>query len=286
MKRVLRAGGCLLALALAACAENGTPSSQPTTLPVAMGAGTEEVRALGLKSFEGQEDPTMKYVVAEGKCEHDDFVNITDEGGGVVKMLVRYRGDWWDGDQGTNRRDRQRAEIKGLGPHQKNGETFEYAMTWRTDPDFTDPANETTIVYTDPIQKRRRHFCHTFQLKATDGSDGPPMITMTVEEGNKTASVDYWSGDAKQPTIVRSFAWQPGEWHRVAIQVKTSLDKDGAVLVSVDGDAFQGVTGVAVYRPRSTNYRPKWGLYRAAGPDAKMHDDWVEHKDVVVTKLQ
>jgi hypothetical protein len=271
----------VLSVMLSGCSVSETPPSAPLV--------SQEHRAIGLKSFEGREDPTMRYVVAKGDCEHDDFVNITDEGEGVVKMFLRYRGEgadaWWDGDQGTDRKDRQRAEIKGLGPHQRNGETFEYAMTWRTDAEFTDPANETTVVYTDPIQKRRRHFCHVFQLKATDGSAGPPMITMTVEEGNKTASVDYWSGMAEQPTVVRVFDWKPGEWHRVAIRVKTSLQHDGEVKVSVDGDAFQGVSNVDVYRPLSTNYRPKWGLYRAAGPGAKMHDDWVEHKDVVVRRL-
>ena len=247
-----------------------------------------EHRATGLKSFEGMEDPTMKYVVAKDACVPDDFVNITDEGDGTVKMLLRYHGDeeggWWDGDQGTNRKDRQRAEIKGLGPHQRNGETFEYAMTWRTDAEFSDPAGYTTTQYDDETQKRRRHFCHVFQLKATDGDDGAPMITMSVEEGNSTASVDYWVGNAANPTVVRTFAWHPGEWHRVAIRVKTSLYKDGFVLVSVDGDAYSGVKGVDVYRPLSTNYRPKWGLYRATGVGAKMHDDWVEEKDVVVKR--
>lgn len=288
MKRWDAFGGAVLAIAamgLPGCAELGATQGGDAggvRLPV-------EHRATSLKSFEGMEDPTRKYLVAKGMCVPDDFVNITDEGEGVVKMLVRYRpeeeGGWWDGDQSTDRKDRQRAEIKGLGPHQRNGETFEYAMTWRTDEHFSDPAGYTTTRYEDETQKRRRHFCHTFQLKATDGSDGPPMITMSVEEGNSTASVDYWVGTAANPTVVRTFAWHPGEWHRVAIRVKTSLYKDGFVLVSVDGDEFSGVKGVDVYRPLSTNYRPKWGLYRATGAGAKMHDDWVEHKDVVVRRL-
>ena len=75
--------------------------------------------SIGLKSFEGIEEPVVRYVVAEGRAEGDSFVNITDQGNGVVRMYLRYRVDWWDGDQGTSRRDRQRADIKGLGPHQE-----------------------------------------------------------------------------------------------------------------------------------------------------------------------
>ncbi len=83
--------------------------------------------AIGLKSFEGIEEPTKKFVVAKGKVESDDFVNITDMPEGVVRMTLRYRSDWWDGDQstGTERSAAQDDEV-GLGPHQKTGETFEY----------------------------------------------------------------------------------------------------------------------------------------------------------------
>jgi hypothetical protein len=199
-------------------------------------------------------------------------------------MLVRYRGDWWDGDQSTDRRDRQRAEVKGLGPHQHDGETFEYSTTWRTNDDFTDAAKLTTVAYDDPIQKRRRHFVHVFQLKATDGSAGPPLVTVSVEEGNRTATVDYWPGTSQQPIVVRTFDWRPGQWMRVAMRIKIS-PTDGQVQASIDGDAFSGASGVPVFRTNSTDYRPKWGLYRAAGPGSGAHDDWVEHRDVLVRRM-
>src|SRR5690242_14130225 len=81
--------------------------------------------ATKVKDFEGAEDPKMKYLVKEDKCVPDDFDNITDVGDDTVRMTLRYRkGDWWDGDQKTERKDRQRAEVKGIGPHQKDGQTF------------------------------------------------------------------------------------------------------------------------------------------------------------------
>src|SRR5437016_4674991 len=46
-------------------------------------------RSIGLKSFEGAEEPLMKFVVADGKAVRDSFVNISDMGGGVVRMFLR-----------------------------------------------------------------------------------------------------------------------------------------------------------------------------------------------------
>jgi hypothetical protein len=107
---------------------------------------------------------------------------------------------------------------------------------------------------------------------------------VSVEEGNRTATVDYWPGTAQQPAVVRAFDWRPGEWVRVAMRITTSKTS-GQMLASVNGDAFSGVRNVPVFRTDSTDYRPKWGLYRAAGSGSDAHDDWVEHRDVTVRRL-
>ncbi len=233
------------------------------------------LHSLGLKSFEGVEEPTMKWVVAadgSGHAEHDDFINITDEGNGVVKMFLRYRGNegpgqagWWDGDQGTSRKDRQRAEIKGLGPHQKTGETFEYGTTFRTDPDF----------------KGYGRFCHIMQVKATDGDKGAPLVTLSIT-GNGEGALQCYSGKDGFKKVA-GFKWTPGEWMTIRFRLTTSNESSGALLLSVNGGAFTGVTGVAMYRPEATEYRPKWGLYR--GVVKGMRDDWVEHKEGYARKV-
>jgi hypothetical protein len=88
--------------------------------------------ATNLAGFEGIEEPVVKYIVAEKKFVPDDFTNITDAGSNTVRMTLRFHADdWWDGDRDRHDTSRQRAEVKGIGPHQKNGETFEYATTWR-----------------------------------------------------------------------------------------------------------------------------------------------------------
>jgi hypothetical protein len=54
---------------------------------------------------------------------------------------------------------------------------------------------------------------------------------------------------------------------------------------SVNGDKLQGATRVAVFHPESTEYRPKWGLYRRASAGSALGDDYIEHKDVTARKL-
>jgi polysaccharide lyase-like protein len=233
-------------------------------LAVAVQAGT----ATKLKDFEGIEEPVVKYTVATDKFEHDDFVNITDVGDNTVRMTLRYSPEWWDGDRGNSDKSRQRAEVKGIGPHQKNGDTFEYATTWRTNPEF----------------HGSNKFCHVFQLKATNGDDGAPLVVLSVLKGTKAVAVRYWSGNEKEFTVVREFGWKPGEWQTVRIRIKTSTAKDGSVMVSVNGDEFQGATGVAIYRPDATDYRPKWGLYRGTTPELPKGVSWVEHREASATK--
>ena len=224
--------------------------------------------ATGVKSFEGVEDPSVRYIVATGKFEKDDFVNIKDVGDNTVRMTLRFRkGEWWDGDQGTDRTDRQRAEVKGLGPHQKDGETFEYGTTFRTNASF----------------QATKRFCHIFQLKATDGDKAAPLVTLTLRE-NGAGSVGYSSGKTGGFGIARKFTWKPSEWQTVKIRIKVSTEKEGELSASIDGDEFQGVKGITMFRPQATDYRPKWGLYRGVDKDMNLGDDFIEHKNASARK--
>lgn len=226
-----------------------------------------------LADFEGVEEPELRYLVATGKFVADDYVNIRDVAPGTVRMTLRYHGgEWWDSDRDKTDTSRQRAEVKGIGGvHQRNGETFEYATTWRTNPEFR------------PAQR----FCHVFQLKALDGDNGAPLVVLSIMGETGKAEVRYWSGDAKGFAKVREVAWKPDTWQTIRFRIRISPGNDGEVLASVNGDAFQGVTGVPVYRPEATSYRPKWGLYRGIdkAKPMPMGDDWVEHKDAAASRL-
>lgn len=221
--------------------------------------------ATGLSSFDAIEEPLVRYYPGQKKFVPDDFVNITDLGGGTFRMFDRFNAEWWDGDRDTKNNDRQRAEVKGLGPHQFNGDTFEYATTWRLSPDFRGTAG----------------FCHIFQLKAVNGDDGAPLITMSIH--GDTATVE--ANPAGPKIIAREFHFKPGVWLSVRIRVKTTPQRDGELLVSVNGDEFKGVRNVEISRPQANEYRPKWGLYRKATVQAPMGDDYVEHREIHAQNL-
>lgn len=226
--------------------------------------------AARLSDFTSIEEPTVRYLSEGDKFEQDEFQNITDQADGIVRMTLRYRSDAWDGDRNLPIKDRQRAEVKGLGNIQKRGETFEYGTTWRTN---------ATLQGTD-------RFCHVFQLKATDGDKAPPLIVLSILGESGMAAVRYCSGKNQGFQIVRKFPWKPATWQTVKIRVKPSEEGAGEVLVSVDGDAFAGVTGIPLFRPKATKYRPKWGFYRGVRPGMQIGDDYVEHRNASVMRVE
>ena len=230
-----------------------------------------QVTATNKSSFEGIEEPTVRYLPGSDSFVSDSYINITDQGSNIIRFLLRYRpGQWWDGDRNTTNEDRQRAEVKGLGAHQKVSQTFEYTTTWRSDANF----------------KTTNHFCHIFQLKATDGDDGAPLVVLSILNGT-TAAVRYCSGTQSGFTVVRSFPWTKNAWQTVRVRIKTSssTSSTGSIQVSVNGGSFQGVSGIKLYRSGSTDYRPKWGLYRGVDASSQLSDNWIEHKNVTAKKL-
>ena len=104
---------------------------------------------------------------------------------------------------------------------------------------------------------------------------GAPLVTLSLTR-NDQGALQYYSGNDGFKKAAE-FSWKPGEWETIRLRLKTSTAKDGELLLSVNGGAFKGVSGVEMYRPQATDYRPKWGLYR--GVVTGMHDDWVEHKE-------
>ena len=228
-----KAGILMLAGAVLAAATNAEPACAAV--------------ATSLSSFEGREEPAVLYHPSTGTFTDDNYVNITDQGDGIIRYTLRYQPnlDWWDGDRTTTNDDRQRAEVKGLGTHQKTDQTFRYSFDWRTDPNYIGTGS----------------FCHIFQLKATDGDNGAPLVTLSLGSGGN-GTLRIWSGDAGNSSTSRSFKWSPNTWTHADLLITTSLGNTGSVLASINGDAYTGVFGVPVYRPDATDYRPKWGLYR------------------------
>ena len=209
------------------------------------------------QSFEGEEEPTVIYDVQSG-FRNDSYDNI--QRGSTCKFVLRFRkGDWWDGDRNTTNTDRQRAEVKGLGAHQKTNETFEYSSDWKSN------------------RGGSGGFWHVFQLKATNGDSGAPLITNSIPSGTG-ASVRIWSGSASGSSSIRDYSFSTGSFMNTRIRVKVATSNTGEVRVSLNGGSMSGKTGISCYRPSASDYRPKWGSYRGVSSSSPYGDDTVEQK--------
>jgi Polysaccharide lyase len=228
------------------------------------------VSATSLSSFEGIEEPTVIYHPSTATFTADSYANIVDEGAGMFRYTLRYQPnlDYWDGDRATTNTDRQRAEVKGLGPHQETNQTFEYSFDWRTDSNFIGTTS----------------FCHIFQLKATNGDDSPPLVTLSLSTNN-TGRLQLWSGTAANSTVARTFSYADNVWEHADIIIHAATDNTGFVEASLNGDPFKGLFNLPVYRPDATDYRPKWGFYRGINSNLFVGTNYVEDRNVTAQAL-
>jgi hypothetical protein len=222
------------------------------------------VASTSVLAFEGEEEPTVVYHVSSNSFSSDSFDNI--QSGTSYKFVLRFRANnWWDGDRNTSNNDRQRAEVKGLGAHQKTNETFEYKSDWKTS------------------RAGSGGFWHVFQLKATDGDNGAPLVTNSIKSGS-TANVQIWSGSASGSSVIRSYGFSVGSFTTTNIRIKVATGSTGEVRAAINGGSMSGKTGIACYRPSATDYRPKWGSYRGVSASSPYGDDTVEQKNFSASK--
>ncbi len=203
---------------------------------------------------------------------NDTYKNITDQGSGRIRTLLRYhKGSWCDGDRDTTSTTMQRAEIKVLGARQLRGETYTYSSQWRTNSGYQFSTTSTCVVQ---------------QVKATDG-DNNQALSGTFLSSQTAGRTAHGAGSGM--TTIRSFTWAAGSWVTVSNKIKISSAAgrtDGAFQTSINGSSFTGLTNVKMERPSSTTYQPKWGLYRSQGNlnIDRGTDEYVEHQACTSTK--
>lgn len=222
--------------------------------------------ATSLSSFDGVEEPSVIYHPSSGTFTNDSFTNITTVASGDFKFYLRYSSSSWDGDRATTNNDRQRAEVRALGTHQASGETYEYQSTWRCD--------------TTAFGGR---FYHITQVKAADGDNAAPLVTITLT-GPTTAQLAKCSGSDAGLSAVRQFNWSANTWTTTKIRVKTTTGSTGLLKLSLNGDTLQGLSNVSMYRPSATAYWPKWGHYRGVDTSQPFGNNYVEHKSISANK--
>jgi hypothetical protein len=222
------------------------------------------VTATSMGSFEGEEEPTQIYRPSSNSFVNDSYDNMTSPSSGTFRFVLRFRSSQWDGDRATGNTDRQRAEVKGLGAHQKTDDTFEYGHTWKTN------------------RGGSGSFWHVFQLKATNGDNGAPLVVDSLT-GGSNAAVRYCSGSTSGFTVARSYGISIGSFTTTLIRVKTATS-GGSLQAAINGGSMSGKTNVGMYRPGANDYRPKWGSYRGVSTSSPYGDDTVEQKGVTSNK--
>ena len=185
-----------------------------------------------------------------------------------------------DDDRCTNE-DRTRMEIKGgdgspADMQHTQGQTAYYRWKFKLDAGF--------------IPSSR--FTHIFQIKAINGDDGAPLITITPRAGNpQKIQIIHSSGEGSGSLgTVKEADLAPfkGNWVEAYVKYKSSDGSagtfeitltrisDGAVLLSYSNSSID------MWRDGSSYNRPKWGVYR--GKDDVLRDEQVLFNDFCITE--
>ncbi|MBO9632546.1 MAG: DNRLRE domain-containing protein [Chitinophagaceae bacterium] len=185
-----------------------------------------------------------------------------------------------DDDRCTNE-DRVRMEIKGgsgspADLQHTSGQTAYYRWKFKLDAGF--------------IPSSR--FTHIFQIKAIDGDDGAPLITITPRAGSpEKLQIIHSSGSGTGGLgTVHQVDLAPfkGQWIEAYVKYKSSEGSagtfeitlkrlsDGATLLSYSNGSLD------MWRDGASYNRPKWGVYR--GKDDALRDEQVRFADFCVTE--
>jgi len=173
--------------------------------------------------------------------------------------------------------DRVRMEIKGQNSTTQHtqGQTAWYRWKFKLDANFIGGSA----------------FCHIFQIKAVDGDDGAPLITITPrasilevihDGGDESGSVDLG-----RLTSV-DLAPFKGTWIEAFVKFTSSDNgsfeitlkrvSDGATLLS-----YSKTGGIDLWRTGASYNRPKWGVYRSKNSTG-LRDEQVRFADFCVSE--
>ena len=166
--------------------------------------------------------------------------------------------------------DRQRVEIKTYGPSPDYlkaflGDTTTYRWRFRLDAGF----------------RASSSFTHLHQLKAADGDDDLPIVTLTARAGTPDRMQLIHVSSAGTTTTVASAELAPfrGEW--VEAVERVTWGPRGAYSIEVrrlaDGATLLAFTArdLDLWRAGTTFVRPKWGIYRSLANAAALRDEQV-----------
>ncbi len=185
-----------------------------------------------------------------------------------------------DDDRCTNE-DRVRMEIKGgdgspATMQHTQGQTAYYRWKFKLPSDFL-PGSR---------------FCHIFQIKALNGDDGAPLMTITPRGGSpEKIQIIHSSGEGSGSlgTVAEAnLAPFKGNWVEAFVTYKSGEGSAGTFSVTLkrlsDGATLLTYTNNAIdmWRTGADYNRPKWGVYR--GKDDALKDEQVRFADFCVSE--
>ena len=193
----------------------------------------------------------------------------------VFNFMNHASADALDSDRGRLLSDRQRNEMKSQTNHnwyKLNGNWNEWQrLEWK----FRIPKGF----------QPSTSFCHLHQLKAQEGNNGAPLITISTRSdsngGNKRVQVIH-TGDTRQSSkgiLIDNLPLSDfeDEWiqvetemhytHHGTFRIKLTRIRDGKLLVD------RSFSDVDLWRRGATSIRNKFGIYRSLGRKMKSASD-------------
>lgn len=178
--------------------------------------------------------------------------------------------------------DRQRTEIKTYGPSPDYlkgfyGDTVTFRWKFKLDAAFQPSPS----------------FTHMHQIKAGDGDDSLPLVTLTAHAGKPNKFQLIHVDSRARTTILVDTALMPftGRWIGAYEQVAYGYLDDGGTYSATLTDLSSGRVlltytnaNLDLWRSGTTFVRPKWGIYRGLdNPDA-LRDETVKFNGFCLAK--
>ncbi len=281
---------CVLAMA---CSKTGNnPGIQPLST-LQSGSNSQSLIATGTTTTLSADGPGNTYELINSKlggtavetpdCSHPSFgrhiseVFDNDLNKNVFVFTLHVTPD---NDNCTNT-DRQRVEIKTYGPSPDNLKAFNgdaVSYTWK----FKLPAGF----------QPSPSFTHIHQIKAGDGDDGSPIITLTPRynsAGNKLELIHINSSGTTTKVKTVDLSGFIDTWVTVTEQITFGSNGSYAVTIKKISDnstlLSYSNSNIDLWRSGTTFCRPKWGFYRSLANTSYLRDESIRFADFTLTKF-
>ena len=277
-------GFIFLAAMAANCKKSKTSTQQPQPDPTpikhgaklaADGPGNTYELINSVLGGDATEDPDCAHPLF-GRHIREEFDNTLNKYVFVFTLHVTP-----DNDRCNGATDRQRNEIKTYSPSPDSlkgqlNETVTYRWKFKLDAGFQPSPG----------------FTHIHQIKAGDGNDGSPIITITPRAGNPEQLEIIHTGNSSSSTLgkVKTVDLAPfkGTWVEVTEQLtyKTSGSYSITIKRIADGTTLLSYSNnsIDLWRDSTSFCRPKWGIYRSLNNVSYLRDEEVRFADFCIAE--